>query len=187
MDLSFFDGKGVRLTLTNGDRFDGVCLHFNAEYMLAEYGREEEALQIDDWVFYQSQIEDAALLPDGLPRLWLNRTLHRMRLAPAPFGLIERGEKTIELRLNDEKRRNIAIGDIIRFENTADEEDAIYVSVKALYPFSSFEELYRALPLEKCGYTPETLPCASPRDMDAYYTAGEQQQFGVLGIEFDLL
>ena len=187
MELSFFDGKAVRLTLNDGDRFDGVCLHWDAEYMLAEYGREEDALQIDDWIFYQSEIADTALLPDGTPRLWLGRPLHCMRLAPAPFGMIGRGEKTIELRLNDEKRRKIQTGDVIRFECTADEEDVLYAAVRALYPFPSFDELYRALPLEKCGYTAAALPFASPRDMDAYYPPEEQQRLGVLGIEISLL
>ena len=35
---------------------------------------------------------------------------HEMRLDPAPFRMIKRGEKTIELRLYDEKRRKIAVG-----------------------------------------------------------------------------
>ena len=101
--------------------------------------------------------------------------------------MMERGEKTIELRLNDEKRRRIRVGDILRFENTADEEDVFYAAVKALYPFPSFDELYRTLPPEKCGYTAATLPGASPRDMDAYYTAEEQRANGVLGIEIEVL
>lgn len=187
MELSFFDGKCVRLTLNNGERFDGVCLHCDAEYMLLEYGREEEALQIDDWIFYGNEISDAALLPDGLPRLWLSRPLHCMRLAPVPFRMIERGEKTIELRLNDEKRRRIREGDIIRFESISDAEDVLYTAVKALYSFSSFYELYRTLPLEKCGYTTETAENASPCDMDAFYPPEEQRTFGVVGIEIQLL
>ncbi len=187
VELSAYNGKTVRITLETGEIFDGVSLYFDAEYMLAEYGREEDALQLDDWIFYQSEIADTALLPDGIPCFWGGRPLHLMRLAPVPSGMIKRGEKTVELRLNDEKRRKIRIGDVIRFESTADAEDVIYAEVRALYPFPSFDELYRALPLEKCGYTHETLPCASPRDMDAYYTPEEQQRHGVLGIEIALL
>lgn len=187
MELSAYNEKNVRITLETGEIFDGVSLYFDAEYMLAEYGREEDALEIDGWIFYRSEIADLLLLPDGTPCLWGGRPLHRMRLAPVPFGMIERGEKTVELRLNDEKRRKIRIGDVIRFESTADKEDVIYAAVRALYPFPSFDELYRALPLEKCGYTHESLPCASPRDMDAYYKAEEQKRYGVLGIEIALL
>ena len=43
--------------------------------------------------------------------------IHFMRLQPAPFGLIRDGKKSIELRLYDEKRRKLRIGDGILFEN----------------------------------------------------------------------
>ena len=133
MELSAFNGKAVRITLETGEIFDGVSLYSGDEYMLSEYGREEDALLIDDWIFYRSEIADVLLLPDGMPRFWLGRPLHCMRLAPLPFGMIARGEKTIELRLNDEKRRKIETGDVIRFESTADAEDVLYAAVKALY------------------------------------------------------
>ncbi|MBQ1852397.1 MAG: ASCH domain-containing protein, partial [Lachnospiraceae bacterium] len=38
-----------------------------------------------------------------------------MQLQPEPFDLIKSGAKTIELRLYDEKRRKIRIGDEIVF------------------------------------------------------------------------
>lgn len=40
---------------------------------------------------------------------------HKMNLFPEPFEMISSGQKTIELRLNDEKRQKIQIGDIIEF------------------------------------------------------------------------
>ena len=40
---------------------------------------------------------------------------HQMKLNDAPFEMIEQRMKTIELRLWDEKRRSIAIGDKIAF------------------------------------------------------------------------
>lgn len=45
---------------------------------------------------------------------------HYMTLDPAPFETINNGTKTIELRLNDEKRQLIRINDEIIFENKAD-------------------------------------------------------------------
>ena len=42
---------------------------------------------------------------------------HNMRLNHDPFVLIEKGSKTIELRLNDEKRSKIKVGDTIVFED----------------------------------------------------------------------
>ena len=41
--------------------------------------------------------------------------LHIMKLKRAPFDKIRNGSKTIELRLNDEKRQKVNIGDFIEF------------------------------------------------------------------------
>lgn len=55
---------------------------------------------------------------------------HIMNLRPKPFGMIKDGRKTIELRLYDEKRRQIVVGDTIQFMNTEDEQDIIRAEVK---------------------------------------------------------
>ena len=41
--------------------------------------------------------------------------VHYMRLNPKPFEKIASGRKTCELRLNDEKRKLISVGDTIIF------------------------------------------------------------------------
>ena len=107
--------------------------------------------------------------------------LHTMNLNPAPFEMIRDGRKTLELRLYDEKRRRIKIGDTIRFENTQTGE-TLTAAVMELHVFDSFTALYQALPLLECGYTEETVSSAKPDDMDAYYSKEEQRQYGVVGI-----
>lgn len=106
---------------------------------------------------------------------------HEMSLRPGPFGKIADGSKRYELRLHDEKRRLIAVGDTITFTCTADER-TVQVRVVSLHPFASFIELYAALPLTECGYTAETVAAASPRDMEKYYPPEKQAQYGVLAI-----
>lgn len=105
-----------------------------------------------------------------------------MKLNPAPFEMIKSGEKTIELRLLDEKRRQLKVGDKIVFTSNATGE-TLTKKVAALHTFASFDELYRALPLLKCGYTPADINTASPTDMESYYSKEEQAKYGVLGIE----
>ncbi len=51
--------------------------------------------------------------------------LHEMTLFPRPYASIASGQKTIELRLYDEKRQSIHIGDQIRFTNTEDTNDTL--------------------------------------------------------------
>lgn len=108
---------------------------------------------------------------------------HMMNLNPSPFKMIREGNKTIELRLYDEKRKMISIGDTITFTNTDNPNDAICASVIDLFVFDSFDELYKSLPLLECGYTKEDLDTASPCDMEKYYSKEMQQQYGVVGIK----
>ena len=113
-------------------------------------------------------------------------TLHEMKLAPEPFAMIRSGQKTIELRLFDEKRQKIKAGDSIVFTETETGEK-LSVRVKKLHRFDSFDELYKSLPLLKCGYTEQTVTDAKPSDMEEYYSAEEQKKYGVVGIEVSRL
>ncbi|MBE6944434.1 MAG: ASCH domain-containing protein [Ruminococcaceae bacterium] len=108
---------------------------------------------------------------------------HHMNLNPQPFSMIAEGKKTIELRLWDEKRQRISAHDTLIFTNTADPSAVLQCKVKALHLFPDFAELYRELPLDKCGYLPAELETAAPEDMDAYYSKEQQQKYGVVGIE----
>lgn len=108
--------------------------------------------------------------------------IHAMKLDPSPFEMIKSGQKTIELRLFDEKRRQIKIGDAIVFTNNATGE-TLCKRVAGLHRFDSFDELYNSLPLLKCGYTAANVDKAHPSDMERYYSADQQNKYGVVGIE----
>ena len=108
---------------------------------------------------------------------------HYMNLCPEPFEMIRSGKKTIELRLNDEKRQAISIGDTIVFTNTKDSGKQIFAVVTALHKFKDFKELYENPPLLKCGYTEEDIDGAKPEDMNIYYSKELEEKYGALGIE----
>lgn len=84
--------------------------------------------------------------------------------------------------MNDEKRQEIKVGDMIEFTQSETAEKLL-VTVVCLYRYHSFAELYQELPLLKCGYTEEEFAIAKPEDMDLYYTPEQQARYGVLGIE----
>ena len=108
-----------------------------------------------------------------------------MDLDPAPFAMIASGKKTFELRLYDEKRQKIKVGDEICFVNTQN-GSKLRAKVLGLNLFPSFEALYASLPLLECGYTEKTLPAASPKDMEVYYSPERQKMYGVVGIKIEL-
>lgn len=111
---------------------------------------------------------------------------HSMKLHREPFDMIKSGKKDIELRLYDEKRRAISVGDEIEFTRSGGEEKML-CRVVALHIFESFAELYANLPLLRCGYTESDISTASPEDMNAYYSPDEQEKYGVVGIEMALM
>lgn len=109
---------------------------------------------------------------------------HFMKLLPTPFEQIRSGRKTIEMRLYDEKRQLVKIGDEITFTNLGNESETITAKVTALHIFDSFKELYGSLPMTKCGYSPSDTP--SYTDMEKIYPKEKQEKYGVIGIEIVL-
>lgn len=108
--------------------------------------------------------------------------LHNMKLNAEPFEMIINGTKTVELRLNDEKRQKVQVGDFIAFSHISAPERSVQVRVVSLHPFGSFGELFEVLPKESFGFrSNETVP---PDFMDAFYPRAEQEKYGALGIGF---
>lgn len=106
--------------------------------------------------------------------------MHKMNLNDGPFHRIKNGTKTIELRLNDEKRQLLKENDLIEFTNRETSE-SIVVEVVKLHQYSNFDELYQYFDKISLGYDEED--AASPKDMERYYSKEEQDMYGVLGIE----
>ena len=100
---------------------------------------------------------------------------HSMKLQRQPFEAIRLEQKTIEMRLYDEKRRQIAVGDTITFRCDGEE---LTVRVIALHRFPDFAALYAALPHSMLGSD-------DPEDMVQYYSEEQQRKYGVLGIEIE--
>lgn len=140
----------------------------------------ESGLKIDFDTASETQSEELIAMLNAL--LFAGHTVHHMKLQSSPFEMIKSGQKTIELRLFDEKRQQIKAGDQIVFTSTTTGE-TLHTTVVKLHLFDNFDELYKSLPLLQCGYTPETIDKATPADMQQYYSAEEQNEYGVVGIE----
>lgn len=105
---------------------------------------------------------------------------YNMNLNNRPFKSIKEGTKTIELRLNDEKRSLLKVGDKIEFTNITNGEK-LSVDIISLHKYPSFEELYKHFDKVEMGYNKDEP--AEPKDMEAYYSKEEQNKYGVLGIK----
>ncbi len=109
---------------------------------------------------------------------------YEMKLNNEPYTNIKNGTKTIELRLNDEKRQLLKIKDLIEFTNRETLEQML-VEIENLYHYPSFKELYKHFDKVSMGYKEDEI--ADPKDMEEYYSKEKQEKYGVLGIEIKKL
>ena len=109
-----------------------------------------------------------------------------MKLRKEPFEQIRSGKKKIEIRLFDEKRQTLKIGDKLLFTLVDDETQYIQTTVVGLYPFKSFKDLFLS-PLAAATGFDEFDPDGNAQKMYAYYPPEEEARYGVLAIEIRLL
>ena len=108
-----------------------------------------------------------------------------MTLNEEPFYAIAEGRKTVELRLYDEKRQRLAVGDKLQLSMRGDCTKYIIAYVKALHRADSFKSLFEGelFPLTGFdGFTVEEAVC----EMRKYYASTEESLYGVVGIELEV-
>lgn len=106
--------------------------------------------------------------------------IHKMNLTPMAFQSIGSGQKTVEMRLYDDKRAKLNVGDKIEFENTVTHQ-TIMCCITNLVRFKDFFELYSNYDKTAIGY--DINETANPQDMYAYYSPEMIDKYGVLAIE----
>lgn len=109
--------------------------------------------------------------------------VHKMNLWNESFLKIKNRTKTIEMRLRDEKRALISIGDVIEFTNTKTNETLECIVVH-LYKYENFDELYKSHNKTAIGYG--EYEKANVSDMLAYYSVENIKKYGVVGIELSV-
>ena len=109
---------------------------------------------------------------------------HILKLQPKYFDYINNGTKRIELRLYDEKRQKISIGDTIIFQKEPELEITMEVKVIGLLRYNTFEELFNDFDIEIMSdksMTKQELLNA----LEEFYTPEKQKQYGVVGIRIE--
>lgn len=112
---------------------------------------------------------------------------HDMRLDEEPFVAIKSGKQTIEVRLFDDKRSLLNVGDRITFFKRPDEVESFEVSVIGLSIFNSFEDLFKAIDKEKFGYEEDDTLEYQIECMRKFYSVDEEAECGVVGIHLKII
>lgn len=112
--------------------------------------------------------------------------LHSMKLQDGAFKRLHDGVKTLELRLYDDKRQTIKLGDEIEFSKLPDLNDKIKTQVTGLLIYKNFAELIQDLPASYLGYS-ESDKEYLKNSMYEVYSPEEEAKYGALGIRFKSL
>ena len=114
-------------------------------------------------------------------------SIHELHLRKKYYDFIKSGTKRVELRLYDEKRAKIQIGDEIVFGvSGGDDGEVMCAEVIGLLRYRSFEDLVGDLPTEilaDAGVTKAELLA----DLNQFYSAEMQEKYGVVGVRFELI
>ena len=107
----------------------------------------------------------------------------KLRLHDYVFELIRNKTKDVEVRVNDEKRRQLKIGDTLIFINRGNEEEQVSVTVTDLKYYKDFSEVadnYEMKRLYLEDYSKEDYV----KLFDEFYSKEEVEENGVVAIEF---
>ncbi len=111
---------------------------------------------------------------------------HEMKLQPEYYNFILNGTKRIEIRLYDEKRQSIKLGDTIKFLKEPELSESFNAKVTGLLRYNSFKDMFKDFDisiLSDKSMTKEELI----KVLEQFYTKEKQEQYGVLGIRIELI
>ena len=106
-----------------------------------------------------------------------------MSLQNQYFCLIKQGKKNIELRLWDDKRKKIKVGDVIVFHNANNTETIVKTKVVRMQLAADFRQLSKVINISQTGFDDTTTMLRSLKEI---YPLSQQQKYQVVGIEIQL-
>lgn len=112
---------------------------------------------------------------------------HNMKLTENPFERIKNNSKSIEVRLFDEKRKTIEIGDTITFHKLPSLKESIKVRVIGLSRFNDFRTLFSIFGNKEFGKPNDFTIEEQISGMREIYSRKKENKYGVLGIHIQLL
>jgi|SRR3989344_5856046 len=112
---------------------------------------------------------------------------HTMKLTSDPFERIAKGKKVIEVRLFDDKRKKIKVGDHITFLELPDLKNSIKTEVLGLSIFNDFNMLFSVFGRDPFGHPKNITLEEQVGGMREAYSKEDEKEFGVLGIHIRLV
>lgn len=110
---------------------------------------------------------------------------HTIKIQPEYYNYILHGTKRIEIRLNDEKRKQIKIGDTITFLKEPDLIESFNAKVIELMHYNNFEDMLNDIDIsllaDKSVSQEELI-----NSLEQFYSKEKQKEYSVVGIKIEI-
>jgi ASC-1-like (ASCH) protein len=111
--------------------------------------------------------------------------LYQLKVHEEPFERMQKGERVLEIRLFDEKRQRLKLGDWIEFADANDMKKTIRAEIIGLIRYKTFGDIVDDMPAALLGYE-ESEKGYLKSSMYEIFTKEEEAANGVLGIRIRL-
>ena len=112
--------------------------------------------------------------------------MYMMKLDASFFDKMKARQKVYEVRLYDEKRKSILVGDKIIFKRRPELIDGIVVRVVEIRRFESFEQMAKTMSLASVGFDGKTADEAVSY-YRTIYSVEDEQKYGVVAFKVELI
>lgn len=154
---------------------------FDGQFVFATRFTNPRALKF--WGKFALQFENSSYEDDDIWRNWTIRKTsfknHTLNLNPIYFNLIKHKEKTLEGRLNDEKRQKFNIGDTITFYKEPEKTETMNAIILDKFIYHNFDEMADDLDKQDLGFSSST----KQEMINVYrtiYTREDENKYGVV-------
>lgn len=109
----------------------------------------------------------------------------KVHLHPDVYEIVRLGSKNVEARVNDEKRRQLKVGDTLLFLKRPLEEESCEAKVVELKYFDNFKDMGLYYDMKRLYLEDYTLDMWL-KELSRFYSDEEIKENGVVAIEFEL-
>ena len=115
-----------------------------------------------------------------------NVRVHEMLIKPEYFELVKAGIKKYEVRTNDDRRKNMHVGDFIKLIKEPEKEETLMLQITRKIEYPNFTELYDSLPKKDVGFEGRTTE-SIVNELRRFYSEEVENQLGAVAIEVSIV
>jgi ASC-1-like (ASCH) protein len=109
-----------------------------------------------------------------------------MKVKPEYFEKIKSGKKIYEIRLLDDKRKMLKVGDTVLLKKEPELFDGIVIRISEIKHFNTFLEMAQRLSIKDIGFEGKT--AAEVNDIyHTIYSVEDEVKYGVVALKMEVL